>query len=209
MKLAIKPRLGSSSSQIDIDSISDGILTLPGNKHCLILSTTSINFELKSEEEQDALIDTYESFLNSIGFAIQFLIRTREIDMASYLEDLESKIVKEEMPIYKQQLQSYRHFISTLIESNRILSRQFFVIIPYSSTSKTDTSIYKDQLKLRADIVAKNLSRLGIACQELSSLEIIDLFYSFYSPEQAKIQPISDQAIKVMDHDFIRRKTLK
>ena len=95
------------------------------------MATSSINFELKSEDEKDALIDTFESFLNSVGFPIQLLIRTREIDIDDYLNSLNLRLDEEPEEIYKAQLISYRKFISTLISSNKILSRQFYVVIPY------------------------------------------------------------------------------
>jgi hypothetical protein len=206
---SILPKTGSSSSQIDIEDISDAILKLPGNRYRLVMSTTSINFELKSEEEQDALINTYESFLNSISFNIQFLIRTREIDMDSYLNSLSGKIAREALPIYKSQLEGYRQFISNLITANKILSRHFYIIIPYEPPKDHDKGLAHDQLELRADIITKNLNRLGIGCRKLSSIELIDLFYSFYSPELAKSQPISEKVLEVMDSEFISKQVKK
>jgi hypothetical protein len=75
----------SSRRQIDIKGAKDGILLLPNNRYRSILKVSSLNFELKSEEEQDILIDTYESFLNSLGGPLQVLIRTREVDMDKYI----------------------------------------------------------------------------------------------------------------------------
>ena len=69
----------SSRGQIAIKGVRDGILILPNNEYRAILQVSSLNFELRSEEEQDAIIDTYESFLNSVGTNLQILIRTREI----------------------------------------------------------------------------------------------------------------------------------
>lgn len=207
LKSALFSRLGSSTKQIDLEDITGGILKLPGNRYRLVLSASSINFELKSAEEQDAIIDTYEGFLNSITFAFQVLIRTREIDMDSYLDSLQARIGLESLLVYKLQLENYRHFISSLISDNKILSHQFYIVIAFDQLKKQDPSIIKDQLNLRADIVSKNLARLGIVCKELSSIEIIDLFYSFYSPEQAKTQPISERALQVMNQEFILKES--
>jgi len=85
----------SSRSQIAIKGVHDGILILPGNNYRAALEVSSLNFELKSEDEQDAIIDTYESFLNSIGSSLQILIRTREIDMDKYLTDLSERLIDE------------------------------------------------------------------------------------------------------------------
>src|SRR5581483_8437316 len=83
-------RKASARSQIDIKGVKDGILMLPGEQYRAILTVSPINFELKSEDERDAIIDTYESFLNSVGCPLQILVRTREIDMDKYLNDLEA-----------------------------------------------------------------------------------------------------------------------
>ena len=195
----------SSAQQIDIEDITDGVLKLPGNHYRIILSVSSINFQLKSDEEQDAIIDAFEGFLNSLGFAIQILIRTREIDIDVYLNSLELKIEEEPNPIYKNQLSSYKQFISTLVKDNKILSRQFYIVITADNFQEIDDSNIKDQLNLRAEIASRSLSRVGIFCKELSSIEIMDLFYSFYSPEKAKIQPISELALEIMNSQFISK----
>src|ERR1700687_5188381 len=100
----------SSRQQIDIKGVKDGVLMLPGNHYRMVLQVSSLNFELKSEEEQDALIDTYESFLNSIGSALQILIRTREIDMDKYLGELAERLDGEIEAIYRAQLINYDEF---------------------------------------------------------------------------------------------------
>ena len=82
----------SSRNQIAIKGVRDGVLMLPNNEYRAILQVSSLNFELRSEEEQDAIIDIYESFLNSVGSSLQILIRTREIDMDKYLEDLTERL---------------------------------------------------------------------------------------------------------------------
>ncbi len=203
LKSVFQGKQGNTSAQIDIRDISGGILKLSNGKYRLIMATSSINFELKSEDEKDALIDTYESFLNSVGFPIQLLIRTREIDIDDYLNSLNLRLDKESEEIYKAQLISHKKFIFTLVSSNKILSRQFYVVIPYDDLKNMDKASIKDQLSIRADIVSKNLSRLGITTKQLASIEVIDLFYSFYSPERSKTQPLSQKALDVMGSEFV------
>lgn len=195
----------SARKQIDIKGVRDGILILPGNQYRLVLQVSSVNFELKSEDEQDAIIDTYESFLNSVGTPLQILIRTREIDMDKYLGELKERSDSETVPIYKKQLTNYDEFIRSLISTNKILTRNFYVVIPYDSQSKNDFELVKEQLGLTADIVTKGLSRLGMQARLLSDLEILDLFYHFYSPEQAKLQPLTDQALRLIHSSYIQK----
>lgn len=195
----------SARTQIAIKGVRDGILILPNNQYRAVLQVSSLNFELKSEEEQDAIIDTYESFLNSVGSSLQILIRTREIDMDKYLEDLSERLDGEAEAIYRTQLKSYDEFIRSLITTNKILTRHFYLIIPYSTHGKADFELVQDQLNLKLDIVAKGMTRIGMHTRELSSLEILDLFYSFYSPTQAKIQPLTEQALKLIHTAMVEK----
>lgn len=195
----------SSRHQIAIKGVRDGILILPGNQYRAVLEVSSLNFELRSEEEQDAIMDTYESFLNSVGSSLQILIRTREIDMDKYLEDLNERLDGETEAVYRDQLKNYDEFIRSLISTNKILTRHFYVVVPFSAHGKTDFELVKEQLNLKLDIVAKGMTRIGMHTKELSSLETLDLFYSFYSPTQAKIQPLTEQALKLIHTALIEK----
>lgn len=195
----------SSRRQIDIREIKDGVLVLPSNRYRVVLQVSPVNFELRSEDEQDAIIETYESFLNSVGVPLQVLIRIREMDMDAYLEDLDDRLQNEKVTVYKKQLANYDEFIRELIKTNRILSRQFYVIVPHNSDGKTDFELVKEQLGLTVDIVQKGLARLGIHSRELTSLELMDLFYNFYNPTKAKIQPLTDKALEIIHTSYIQK----
>lgn len=188
----------SARQQIAIKGVRDGILILPNNEYRAILQVSSLNFELRSEEEQDAIIDIYESFLNSVGSSLQILVRTREIDMDKYLADLGERLDDEKEEIYRTQLQNYDEFIRSLIKTNKILTRHFYIIVTYKPTGKADFDLIREQLNLKLDIVAKGMTRLGMHSDQLTSLEALDLFYSFYSPAQAKIQPLTEQALQII-----------
>ena len=195
----------SSRTQIAIKGAKDGILILPHNQYRAVLEVSSLNFELKSEDEQDIIIDTYESFLNSVGSSLQILIRTREIDMDKYLEDLGERLEDEAEPVYREQLKNYDEFIRSLIQSNKILTRRFYIIMPYAATTKVDFDFIKEQLGLTVDIVSKGMMRLGMHARELSSLEVLDLFYSFYNPKQAKLQPLNERALQMIRTALIQK----
>lgn len=196
-----------SRNQIAIKGAKDGILLLPNNQYRAILEVSSLNFELKSEDEQDAIIDTYESFLNSVGTPLQILIRTREIDMDKYLEDLSLRLEDETEQIYREQLENYDEFIRTLIQSNKILTRHFYIVVPYLHTGKgkIDFEMIKEHLGLTVDIVAKGMNRLGMNARQLASLEALDLFYSFYNPSAAKVQPLTERALQMIHTALIQK----
>jgi hypothetical protein len=194
----------SSRQQIDIKGVKDGILMLPGNEYRTVLEASSVNFELKSEDEQDAIIETYQSFLNSLGSPLQIVIRVREMDMDKYLEDLAVRLAGERQKIYRSQLQNYSQFVSSLISTNKILARHFYVVLPFHGKDH-DFELAKEQLTITSDIVAKGLMRLGMQTHQLSSLEILDLFYSFYSSKRAKTTPITDQALKLIHTNYVQK----
>lgn len=194
----------SSRKQMAIKEVSDDILVLDKNNYRAILEVSSLNFELKSDNEQDIIIDNYSYFLNSLSWPIQILIRTRQLDLDKYLNDLARQLSKEKTTVYIKQFKNYAHFIRSLVRDNRILSRRFFLIIPYSTEAKTEPALIKKQLELRADIVAKGLMRLNMQTKRLSTLEILDLFYSFYSPIEAKNQPLSQTLMSELNKQLIR-----
>lgn len=195
----------SSRRQINIKGVRDGVLMLPNNQYRVVLEVSSINFELKSDAEQDAIIDTYESFLNSLPSSLQVLVRTRELDMSKYLADLDTRLEDEKEKVYRSQLQNYSEFVQELVADNKILSRHFYIILPYQISGKDAFSIAKQQLALNADIISKGLMRIGMQSRQLSSLEILDLFQSFYNPVQAKQQPITQQVAQLLNSSYIRK----
>lgn len=191
----------SARQQINIKGVKEGILLLPRGRYRMVLEVSSVNFELKSEEEQDALIDTYESFLNSLPCPLQVIIRTRELDMTKYLADLKSRLSSEKEAVYKSQIQNYSEFVQDLVADNRILSRHFYVVLPHTAD---DFAAAKEQLTVNSDMVSKGFMRLGMHTRQLGSLEVLDLFHTFYNPAQAKRQPITEQIVQLLNSSYIR-----
>ena len=187
----------SSRRQIRIKEVKDGTLILPDNQYRIIVETSSINFELKSDEEQDILIDSFQNFLNSLPCELQVLVRVREVDIDRYLEQMgKSKDIEKEK-VYRDQINNYTSFIKNLVSGNKILSRRFYIVIPYKNTDKNkDFSLIEEQIHFQRDIVVKGLEKLGMKARILDSLELLDLFYSFYSPSQAKTQELKGHTIE-------------
>ena len=194
----------SARQQIDIKRVKDGVLMLPNNKYRIVLSVSPVNFELKSEDEQDAIIDTYESFLNSVGGPLQMLIRIREMDMDAYLGELDKRLQSEKVAIYKRQLANYEEFIRELITTNRILSRQFYVIVPYNSDGKADFDLSKSSLAY-GRYCAKRPGTARHALARIVQPRIMDLFYNFYNPTRAKLQPLTDKALELIHTSYIQK----
>jgi hypothetical protein len=193
----------SSRRQINIKGVRDGVLMLPGNQYRIILEVSSLNFELKSEDEQDVIIETYQSFLNSLTCPLQILVRIREIDMQKYLENFRLSFAAEKEGVYREQLQNYTEFVQGLVSTNNILTRHFYVVVSHSDTDNTGFKVAKEQLALNCDIVGKGLARLGVQTNQLDSMKVLDLFYGFYSPHTAKRQPITHQTLEMLRKSYL------
>ncbi len=189
----------SSRRQIQIKEVRDSILVLPNNEYRIVIETSSINFELKSEAEQDVLIEGFQNFLNSLPCPLQMLIRVREVDIDRYLDQISHNKKSEKEKVYKDQIENYSEFIKDLVSGNKILSRRFYVVIPYHHLDRNkDFNLIKEQIHLNRDIVLRGIEKLGMKARQMDSLELLDLFYSFYNPAQAKTQELRGQTIQML-----------
>src|SRR3989344_2710431 len=195
----------SSRKQIQIKEVRDAILVLPNNEYRVIIETSSINFELKSEAEQDVLIEGFQNFLNSLPCPLHTVIRVREVDIDRYLDQISHNKKNEKEKIYKDQIENYSDFIKDLVSGSKILSRRFYVVIPYHHTDRNkDFNLIKEQIHLNRDIVLRGIEKLGMKARQLDSIELLDLFYSFYNPAQAKTQELKGQTIQMMlDNQYV------
>ncbi len=199
MNLLTKSIKDSSRSQIQIKEVVDNILVLPRHEYRIMLETSSINFELKSEAEQDAIIDSFQNFLNSLPCEIQILVRVREVDIDRYVEDIGRLKDKETEKAYRKQIDGYCTFVKKLVSGNKILSRRFYIIIPYKHTErKEDWKLIKEHLNLQKDIIIKGLERMQMKARTLTGIEILNLFYAFYNPESLKTQAITRETIEAL-----------
>lgn len=199
MTIFNKHKKGNSREQIQIKEVVDDILVLPDHEYRLVIESSSVNFELKSEEEQDVIIDSFQNFLNSLPCPIQILVRVREVDIDKYLEDIEKLEEKEEVSTYKKQLKSYQKFVKKLVSGNKILSRRFYIVIPYKHQErKQDMAVIKEHLNLQKDIILKGLERMQMKGRDLTGLEVLNLFYAFYNPESIRTQPLTNEAVETL-----------
>ena len=199
MSIFSKSKKSSSRGQIQIKEVVDNILVLPNNEYRQILETSSVNFELKSEEEQDVIIDSFQNFLNSLPCEIQILVRVREVDIDRYVEDIGRTKDKETIPAYKKQIEGYCSFVKKLVSGNKILSRRFYIVIPYKHTERhQDMKLIKEHLNLEKDIIIKGLERMQMKARSITGLEILNLFYGFYNPENLKTQAITRETVEAI-----------
>lgn len=183
------PKLNKKSSsrhQIAIKGVEDNVLLLPGDEYRIVVETSSINFHLMSEDEQDAVVDIYRAFLNSLSFPIQIVQKVRALDLDDYLQSFKAKKDEETIGVYKKQIDSYTKYVKSLVKTNKILSRQFYIVIPYHAKPKEGIEVAREQLANHLAIAEKGLANVGIKTRLLSSLELLDLFYSSYNAGDAR-----------------------
>jgi type IV secretory pathway VirB4 component len=146
VKSGKKPLADSSSQRsLAFSGIRDNIILMKDNSSRLVLKCSSINFLLKSSEEQDSIIVSFQRFLNTLKFPIQILIRSKKLDIDSYLQTLQDKALKQKNPLLQNQTYEYIEYLKKLIEVAQIMKKEFYIIIPYDSLenmSVRDTTMF-------------------------------------------------------------------
>lgn len=188
--------------KIDIEDIQEGVIILKDGSLRAILMTSSVNFSLKSTEEQDALIYKYQGFLNSLDFPVQISAISRALDISDYLALMEQRKKEQANELLRIQMNEYQDFVKNLVQASHIINQSFYLVIPLfrienkksglltklgltagqSAQQKTESlEELKTQLWQRAEYVIAGLSGLGIKSVPLNTEEIIQLFYRLYN----------------------------
>ena len=203
----------SSSTQqfVPIKEVRDGVLILKDGGLRGILLASSLNFSLKAEDEKNAIIFQFQDFLNSLDFSVEITIQSRKLDIRPYIALLETQEKNQTNSLMKIQTREYIEFIKKFTESTNIMTKSFFVIIPYSPTvistqgagglssifgSKTtkqksaaaEASFEENrtQLEERMSVVEQGLVRTGIRVARLGTEEMIELFYKGFNPGETE-----------------------
>lgn len=187
--------------KITIEDIKDGVIIMPGGDLRGILMASSVNFSLKSTEEQDSLIFKYQGFLNSLDFPVQILMVSRHLNIDEYLASIEQKRKEQTNELLRIQIAEYLDFIKNLVQVGNIMDQSFYVIVPLPKVEKKESGIaeklglfqktgneeiksfdeLKTQLWQRLEYVAGGLAGMGIKSAPLNSEEITQLFYRLYN----------------------------
>lgn len=197
---------------VPIKDIHDDVVILNDGQMCMVLLASSINFALKSADEQQAILSQFQAFLNSTDFSMQIYIQSRRLDIRPYLEILKGREALQDNDLMRVQLKEYMEFIQTFTSEVDIMTKNFFVVIPYTpfgievkglskflkplSTSKkgperNPDKFFEDrtQLEQRVSIVEQGLSRIGIRTAPLGTEELVELFYHIFNPEDMSNAP--------------------
>ncbi|MFA5947686.1 MAG: hypothetical protein WC806_01815 [Candidatus Gracilibacteria bacterium] len=213
--------MNSTQTHLRIGEIRDDVLVLKNGGMRAILKTSSINFNLKSEQEQNSIIYGYQGFLNSLEFPIQILVRSQKLDIDNYIAQVKEIAEKQTNPLLQEQTFEYAEYIRKLIDYADIMSKEFYVIVPYDPgrtqgpdslnflqsffqrLSPKDTlgdvkrrfeefSNLKKSLMQRVNIAKSGLENCGLKVEQLKTVDIIKLFYN-------ALNPISSRSVKMND----------
>ena len=200
----------STQDHLEVKEIIDDIVLTKTGTAALVLQTSAVNFDLLSEYEQDNKIYAFAGLLNSLNFHIQIMIRTRRIDISTYIDYLKSMDTESISPGLRKQLGIYTAFIQNLIVQNDVLDKNFFIIVPYNPAfkmpsfgnildQKKTTGIEEKQKKLakeklveqakmflypKRDHILKQIARIGLEGHQLTNKELLAEFYTLYNPTE-------------------------
>ena len=213
-KIAIR---GTTQQHLPIEDITEDMVILKDGSAVYILEAPAVNFDLLSEKEQEAMIYSYGSLLNSLSFTFQILIRSNPKNIGNYLRLLQAQEERQKSPLIKKMIISYRRFIDELVQRNEVLAKAFYVVVPFSvfelglpsakagldailpfrASSKIaslplpkETIIQraKANLEPKRDHLIDAFGRLGLRIKQLDTRQLIRLFYQIYNEEAPSIR---------------------
>lgn len=200
---------------LDIAEIKEDTVILKDGTLRSVLLVSSINFSLKSVDEQNAIVQAYMQFLNGIDFPIQVLIQSRKMNIDNYLRQLSESEKQLENELLKRQIHDYTAFVSQLVQLGDIMQKRFFVVVPLNPATSSQKGFFqrlgeiltpnaairvsderfkkqKFDLSIRVNQIVSGLSSMSLNAVQLDTQSLIELFYTIYNPELYDTQPMVD-----------------
>ena len=218
VKQAKKAPASSTQTFLKIAEIKNDTVVLKNGGLRGVLKVSSINFNLKSEDEQNAIIYSYQGFLNTLEHPIQILVRSKKLDIDDYLEDLKKVGDNQTNQLLQQQTYEYIEYVSKLVEYADIMEKEFFVIVPYDPFRAQKLNMFqkffqkmnpkdkysevkrnheefvklKKNLSSRINTVKVGLENCGLQVEELDTKALIELYYQSYNPTASRYQKLDE-----------------
>ena len=211
----VKGKAEATQDFVPIQEIRDGVVTLKDGSLRMVLLVSSINFALKSTDEQTAILMQFQNFLNSLDFHVQIFIQSRRLDIKPYLRTLEERLTAQTTDLMKVQVREYIEFIKKFTETTDIMSKSFFIVIPYTppvfsamgqknfwrkwlpGKSKTqslkpnpspdDFDEHRMQIEQRAAVIGQGFGAVGLRVAELGTEELVELYFKLFNPGETDI----------------------
>ena len=202
----------ASQNFVPIKEVRDGVIVMKDGSLKKVLMASSLNLALKSYDEQTSVLLQFQNFLNTLDFSVQVYIQSRRYDIRPYVSMLEERAREQLNDLLKIQTQEYVSFIQNFTESTNIMSKSFFLVVPYypptlnsknvgrlggflgkkgTAATNEDFESHKSQLDQRVYVVEQGMIRTGVRTAELGTEEVVELFYRIFNPgEQEKPLPV-------------------
>ncbi len=210
-----KNKIPSTQKYLDIAEIREGTVIMRDGSLRAVLLVSSINFALKSEEEQNAMIQSYVSFLNYLEYPIQIVIQSRKLNINKYLNEVTEKEKQQTNELLKMQTAEYKQFITELVELGEIMSKRFYLVVPYAPGADKKkgfmdrlTAVFsplnsihlrekrfqelKQELNKRVETIISGLNGIGLNAVPLDTQALIELYYNTYNQEVTEQQKLGD-----------------
>jgi len=207
--MAKKAARPSTQKHLDIAEIREDVVIMKDGTLRAVLAVSSINFALKSEDEQTAVISQYVQFLNTLDFPLQIIIHSRRLDIEPYLEKLKGLEKTQANELLKVQMADYRAYVTELVSLGDIMTKSFYVSVPYSPMTDRRRGFFdrlgeaftpaklvrlkgtkfqerRAELMQRTEYVAGSLQSIGLKSVTLDTQALIELFYRLYNPLESK-----------------------
>jgi len=214
-KLAGSKAGPSTQRYLDFAEIKGDVVVMKDGTMRAVLMVSSINFALKSEDEQQAIIQQYVSFMNALEYPIQIVVQSRQLNVDDYIERLKKSEREQENDLLRIQIADYRAFVAELVEMGQIMHKQFFAVVPYDplsdnrkgffsrlgevlspasavSLSERKFNMRREDLLMRVRTVQNNLNSMGLKSVMLNTQQLIELYYRAYNPELLDTQKLED-----------------
>lgn len=194
--------MAATQDFLQFDKIKDGIIILKNRGLRAVLMVSSLNFALKSGEEQNAILYQFQNFLNSLDFPCQIIVSSRKLNITGYLEKLDNIKAKEENELLRVQIEDYRNFVEEILNEGSIMQKTFYVSVPFSlieaqtpgqmkkaAFSEMTEDMFqraKNQLLQRVEFIILGLKSCSLDAVPMNSLEVSELLWSLHHPNEAE-----------------------
>lgn len=202
MTKQIVPIRSTTQAFTEIEDIDHDIVMFVDGSCAMTITTTAVNFGLLSEKEQEAIIYAYAGLLNSLSFPVQIVVRSQHKDISSYLKLLEEQEKRQKNPKLVKSISDYRAFVAATVKEKDVLDKKFYIVIPFSSLELGVSTkvlfgskkhglpydkayIYDKALTVltpKRDHILRLLTRLGLRGRQVTSEQLVRLFFSIYNP---------------------------
>ena len=216
-------KANTTQNSLLLSELREGMVIMADGSFRAVIACKSINFDLMSAREREAVEYSYQNFLNALYFPVQIFIRSQRVDIGPYLDRLEETRRSQDNMLLNVLMDDYIQFIDALAQDANIMDKSFFIVVPFfpagdaakvmeqgkglfdkffgggkqAAITRIDKATYdkaKDEMRNRVDSVINGLMQVGIQATQLNTKQLGELYYNVYNPDTAVREPLGDFA---------------